>query len=55
VVNHQRTACRWLPHTLEEAHTFHLVFADGAFHEAPCVVELGLDGDVRLGEFFLVL
>jgi len=24
----------------------------GAFHEAPCVVEFGLDGDVRLGEFF---
>jgi len=24
----------------------------GAFHEAPCVVEFGLDGDVRLGELF---
>ena len=41
--------------TLEETDTFDLVFPQRALYKAPGVVELGLNSDMRLGKFFLVL
>ena len=41
--------------TLEETNTLDLVFPQRALDEPPRIVELGLDGDMSLREFFLVL
>ena len=41
--------------TLEQLNSFNLVATHWTFHKTPCIVELGLDGDVRFGEFLLVL
>jgi hypothetical protein len=40
---------------LENADALDLVSADGGLDESPGVVKLGLDGNVRLGKFLLVL
>jgi len=33
--------------TLKQPNTFDLVVAHWTFHKTPCIVEFGLDGDVR--------
>ena len=40
---------------MENAHTLYLVFSKRTLDEAPGIVELGLDGDMCLSEFLLVL
>ena len=40
---------------MEEANALDLVFPQRALDEAPRIVELGLDGDMGLREFLLVL
>jgi len=41
--------------TLKQPNTFDLVVAHWTFHKTPCIVEFGLDGDVRFRQFLLVL
>lgn len=41
--------------TLEQPNAFNLVVTKWTFHKTPCIVEFGLDGDVRFREFLLVL